>query len=204
MLSPGNEQVLEHYKHFWGEPKQLFFSDRNNVSPPGPIIVAEFRSDDKTPIWTYATIGVSRYPMPYPPNWRHDKSDKRIELLMYAYQPMQELVDLLGGLALYPFSQRTFLGVGHTIPGPRGGAVVEGSPLTDILLIPALTEPKEFRILHIDQDHHIELLWVVPIYNSERLFVKEHGWGKLVELFSDKEVNAKDFTRLPVVGSTLL
>ena len=46
---------------------------------------------------------------------------------------------------------------------------------------------------------HTEVLWATPIYQSERMFVKQHGWKALIELFLEHETEPADLWRPPVV-----
>jgi hypothetical protein len=191
-----DEEILRHYRHHWGEPLRYFFGAPKAVYPPGPIRVAEFAPEigDSTRIYVYATIGMSRYPMPYPANWNEEKPERRVELLMYASRETPDAADVIAGLAVYPFFNRTFLGVGHRVSGPKGGGIIEGSLMTDVLLAPALSEPQALRAMHIG-GYHVDILWVVPIHPTERAYANEHGWRKLIELFSDAEVDSTDFFR---------
>lgn len=195
-----DNQVLQHYIRFWGEPRRVLESTAPPQTPPGPIYVAEFfLGTQQEPYWAYATVGASRSPMCYPETVQGQKSDFRFELLIYSLEQDAELIGTLRALANYPFYYKTYIGIGHRIAGSEGAGVVEGSPLTDILFAPPLNEPREFASLHLDGNLHTDILWVTPIYQSERLYAQEHGWLKLIELFADKEIDSEDFQRAPVV-----
>ncbi len=194
---PSDSRIVQHYIRFWGEPVDIFNLNGSWKTSPGPIFIAQFapRSDEQD--WVYATIGASRQPMPYPADWVHEKPERRVELFIYARRRTDELRILLMSLAEYPFNKMTFLGPGHTIPGNEG--VVKGSPLTDILFIRPLGEPPEFEVIHSDKAHHLEMLWIIPIYESERQFVKLNGWNALIDLFYHQGTDTSNFLRAAVV-----
>lgn len=197
VYSPNDSHIIQHYIRFWGEPAHVFKPNHSEKTPPGPIFIAAFapRSDEQD--WVYATIGMSRQPMPYPTDWAREKPERRVELFIYARRRIDELRILLTSLAEYPFDKMTFFGPEHTILGNRG--IVEGSPLTDILFIRPYGEPPEFEIIHYDDTHHVEMLWVIPIYRSERQFIREDGWNALQDLFYQQGTDTSDFFREAVV-----
>jgi hypothetical protein len=50
-------------------------------------------------------------------------------------------------------------------------------------------------VVHHEDGTHTQILWVVPIYLSERLYAREHGPEALEELFSTHDTDATDLWR---------
>jgi len=191
------KNLLDHYINFWGEPQSTFDYSMDDLTPNGRIFVAEFNSKEYYNTWVYATVGLSWFPMKSA-KWDSNQPDPRRELIIYVEKKNKQLATLLFSLARYPFDNKTFLGFGHTIPGTSEG-IIDGSPLTDIIFAPPLKEGKELYMFHMDNNHHSIVLWVIPIYDSERRFSKKHGWKTLLEKFIEENMDPLDLYRPPVV-----
>src|SRR4051812_9422290 len=192
-----DEEILEHYRRFIGpEGRKMLVEDLPDEAP-NPLYVVKFPAPSEESDWVYATIGMSRKPMMFPGPGAG--IPRYSELLLYSAESYDDLAEFLGNLAAYPFVQDTFFAPGHTVAGSPGVGVVKGSPLTEALLTIPYFEPREFEvILHADGTH-THMLWVTPIYRSERLYVREHGYMALLELFSDHSTEVDDLWRPPVV-----
>jgi hypothetical protein len=198
MIIPIEESnIVQHYAHFWGKYDNIFEQTGVLNDSHDSIFVLEFSPDTDDQDWTYATAGMSRSPMFYPDNWQEKSQDNRAEIFIYSKNRNEDLKTLLAALAGYPFLKNTFLAPGHTIPGVQG---IGGNPyLTDILFLRPIGEPTEFEVIHRKNFGHIQMLWIIPIYSSERKFIKRNGWNALVDLFYDKKAETSDFYRKPVV-----
>ncbi len=86
---------------------------------------------------------------------------------------------------------------GATIPGPPGG-LFPGSPLTDLLLAKPYFLDEDFDVVLHGDGSHTHILWVIPIYPSERLFAERYGDVALFDLFMEYEVDSSDLSRPPV------
>jgi hypothetical protein len=152
-------------------------------------------------VWAYATIGMSRTPMPYPPDWRERRPERRCELMVVSHEQYSEIVADLSVLAAFPFAQNTFFEFGDRIVGGAGNAIVPGSPLGDIIFLGPGTigQPEELSQLHDEQGRTIDVLCVCPIYDSERRYAAEHGVSDLLDLLIQHDADAADFFREPVV-----
>ena len=194
-LTQLDREILQHYRTFFGQVHKLYTYQDLGPNRDGGLHVAEFPAGTPQSDWRYLTIGMSRWVMPTAPQPQH-----RIELLMYSCEHRPELADVLSNLATYPFNNQTHLGIGHTIVGNPEEGVVPGSPLTEILLTPVYFEPYGFSAWQISEETHIEVLWVTPIYPSEREYILRKGWRALVEgPFIEQEVQISDLFRDPVV-----
>jgi hypothetical protein len=193
---PDNSSILAHYESNWGSANRILEIHRSRTTPPGIINVTEHAAKPNEHTWVYATLGISRYPMPYLITGDGKATTHRIELFIYSKTATQELANLLISLGEYPFDNNTFLGIGHTIPGDSG--IVPEAALSDVLFLKPYNEPDAFEFLQLTPELHIQMLWVVPIFRSERQLVLEHGWRALVQKFSEAELDSADFFRAPV------
>lgn len=191
---PRDRELVDHYVRFQGPYQRIFRFDEVPETTPNPIFVLEFAPAVEEYDWIYITAGMSRKPMPL------GLPDHHIELMMYAGQRQEELANVLAKLARYPFVNATRFVVGDTIAGMPGEGIVAGSPLTEFILTHVYFESEGFdTILHSDGSH-THVMWATPIYLSERMFVKQHGWRALVEeVFPEQEVQPADLWRPPAI-----
>ncbi len=196
-LTSDDHQIIDHYTHFWGKPNRLSRFSNEQRGLVGSILVAEFIPLTEERDWIYATIGMSREPMPYPKDWTLARLERRAELFLYSRKQNENLPDLLWSLAKYPFEYSTFLGPGHTMQ--RESEVITGATMSDILLLKPIGEPQSFQVVHLSDDQHAQMLWVIPVHRAERTFVKEKGTEALIELFFKYGTDTSDFRRSSVI-----
>ncbi len=135
--------------------------------------------------------------MPEPRNGGDERWGYRAEYMLYSSRE-PAVSDVLANLAVQPFLVGEAYRDGTTIPGPPDG-LFPGSPLTDLLLAKPYFLDEDFEaVLHGDGSH-AHILWVIPIYPSERLFAERHGDLALFDLFMEHEVDSSDLRRPPVI-----
>jgi hypothetical protein len=194
-FSQRDRELIDHYTLFQGKHTELFiFRDLPDIAPK-PIIVLEFAPHSEEYDWMYITVGASRKAMP------GAKSKHRIELLMYSKKREMKLASVLAKLSIYPFVNKTWFDVGHTIAGSQNDGVIDNSPLTDFLLTYPYPEADEFGVISHTDGTHTQILWANPIYRSERLYAIQYGWKMLIEKFLEKEVEPADLWRQSVINN---
>lgn len=196
--SQWDREVVDHHRRFFGDvPWRLHDYD----PVPGDserLYVLEFPPTVDGDYTVYATVGMSRLPMPGGEDY-HDGHGHRAELLLHTRQPSHELADTLATLAHYPFARWIELGWTHTIAGTPGVGIVKGSPLTDILLgVPPW--PAEFATIHHRDGAQTRMLLVVPLYPHERAFKIAHGADALTNRFQRDAIDLWDLWRGPYVA----
>jgi hypothetical protein len=197
-LPKREEEILRNYVRVLGIPtKSIAFHDLGPA--PDPIIVAEFAPPQEDYDWVYATIGVSRKPMPDIDKSVGEVPYQRIELILYANEADSSLRDIMLKLALIPFVDSSSLAPGDTVVGIAEEGVVKGSPLTEMLITHAYSASQEFQVMHHSDGSHTDILWAIPIHVSERIYAKEHGYKALEKLFQADGTDTSDFWRSPVV-----
>lgn len=207
-ISARDLEIISHYNRYFGQEARVIpFGNRPKPAPQS-VAVIEFAAQSSESDWVYATVGASHEPQPGLTNQAaqtpqgappEQQMEGRIELVLLSRESHDDLVDLLESLAVYPFVTGGYFGPGHTVAGSPGSGVVEGSPLTEILLGVPHFEPPDFELIQHADGSHTHLLWVVPIYLSERLYIKEHGYFAFEELLVEKEANTSDLWRASVV-----
>lgn len=193
MLSHRDSEILQHYVAYLGDDYTIYQTGDSSSQTVQLMYVVEFPPIDPEDNWTYVTIGVSRAAM--------TGSDKqhRIELVLMTNNREASFVEDLGGLAAYPFRFHTWLGVGHTIAGEKGYAILPGSELAEILLIQPRFMPDGFDYIEHTYGTYTRVLWVVPVFIQEREYVVKHGAEALETLFEEYEIDVADPQRVPVV-----
>ena len=186
--------ILMHYVKLWGEPAN--HRDFRYQSPrlPESIRIYKFRLKDGIDEWAFATVGMSQKALIHPSG----AFDLRIELFLLCRPGEDQISDKLSQIAAYPLQLDTYFAEGHTVHGTPGHGIVDGSPLTDLVMTRAdLGVVKDF-VKHGDGTH-THLFWVVPISPKEREFAATQGWPALRGRFEARNTDVLDLTRLPVL-----
>jgi hypothetical protein len=189
-MEPGDKLVLAHYEHRWGKPTKV-----HSINAPQlpeairPLLVGEY-SLPADGLTIYGSIGMSRAPMTLSP----ESIGHRAEIFIGSFQSFSSLPDMLAMIAAYPHISNTLVTAEHTIP--LGQYIVDGSGMSSIILCPPYFDPPEFRRIEAS-GYHVEVLWVIPIYESERQFKIKRGWQVLRQIFQEKNVAIGDLFRQP-------
>lgn len=192
-LTLRTKAILAHYVRYWGEPTRVQRFHYEYGGSQKPVLVAVFPPHDEGEDWVYATLGMSEMKMTHPSKLKNLFNEFRSEVFLYADLENDELMENLFTIAMYPFEHKTLLAPTQTIPGNEG--IVSDSPLTDILITRPYGEDEHFEIVHHINSAHTRLLWMVPIYRSERLLLKQQGWEHLKAKFYEQGTNTSDFLR---------
>ena len=186
--------VLFHYSRYFGEPENM--AQFNNPKLPD---VVEIAPSSPKHGWIYGTVGMSLNPIPYPPDWTEDKRERRVEIYIRSTTQKIELFGVLIDFVKHLFDERAFMEFGHLLQRNDGKPVVADSPMTKIILLPPLVEPEKFAAFRVDEEM-VVMLWAIPIHDDEAMFVEEHGWQALVDLFYRQRPNTSDFMRASVIS----
>ena len=185
-----HDGILEHYRSFFGKDRieEVHWT-------PGPIAsllpdlhIAKVRPKRAGGMWVFATIGA----------WRGTADDDHgIEFVAVARSEAASVLIRLGMVAFFHAGPpENKLGVGHT--AGMGEGWVDGSPLDALLVsLPYLWGPK-FQHCQLPS-RHIQVLWLLPIYQAERDFARAHGLDALEQRFEDTSFDYLDPFRLCVV-----
>ncbi len=192
------DELLSHYHRFFGAHNSVESYQGGPPGAPEVISVVEFAPKGRDEVWVYITLGASSKPMPEPDEGNQEESQYRAEYMFYSSDRKPEINDVLANLAVQPFLHEEIYRDGTVIPGPPDG-LFSDSPLTDLLLAKPYFLDEAFEpVLHRDQSH-THILWVIPIYASERLFIDQQGDLALFDLFMEHEVDSSNLSRPPVI-----
>ena len=174
------------YEGFFGPCEQVF----HEILPLVPHIdVYQFKPGYKDrDFWTLVTSGISDLPTSLPGSVSKDRA--RIDLVFYCDEPEERYLNMLRALAHFPHDNKTWLGLGHTMPnGNPPLPIFENTPnLDSFLFLPTFVKPDKWlgRQLQIE-GCPVVLLWVVPITSKECALKLDKGMGAICDLFDSVE-----------------
>jgi hypothetical protein len=171
----------EHYERFFG-PMEDAVMDSTDFKTPH-IDIYQFSPRGDREFWTLVTGGMSDLRQPRIPEGMHP----RAELFLYASQPEPWMFDVLKGLAEMPFDDDTYIHWWHTVPNGKP-MTAKPSLLTNFFFLPPKMEEPAFNTLAIDGDP-VDMLWMVPITDSERTFKVAHDGYALEDLFDEQQLS---------------
>ncbi|ADH05792.1 suppressor of fused domain protein [Bacillus thuringiensis] len=185
----------KYYEHF-GEPSQILeytWGERgakrveldNTTLKKGMLYVLEFPKNEDRPVWTYVTLGMSAEYM---------TNGAKGELIWLNANQNEEMIDLLAGLAHYPFIDETSFDYGDTI----SNADAESDFSMNVLLVsPAVIEAGESpELMEFFEEKELDLFWLLPIHQAEKEYMMEQGDGDISALFDlwlEKEIDTETF-----------
>lgn len=185
-----HDQLLAHYRRQWPDREvvSVHWTPEHMATRLPDLHIAKVIPALPGQPWVFATIGA----------WRGTESeDHGTEFVAVARSEAAAVIAHLGQLAYYHAGPReNRLGVGHTLSIGEGW--VPESPLDALLIsLPYLWGPK---LEHCQlEGRHIQVLWAIPIYESERVFRREQGLDALEQRFEDVSFDYLDPFRPPVV-----
>lgn len=169
--------ILSVYNHFMSENDRYFSADGGKWPPLG----LSYRCFDDRHFW--ATVGMSILPMPvFGMGYDDPEKYRRVELaiLVDSKSDTMPLGSYLSAQEKYPWYHGTHFDHGHTIPCQQLGEV--GSNMSYMLIV-----EKASCLPSIDtsilKERDSRLLFMLPIYESEREFAEKHGSTELLEKF---------------------
>lgn len=185
--------LIDHLERYLGEIEGGWSRDADGHQMP--FQVARFPHGSGSGTVSFATLGLSRYPL-------RDASGKEIrhELLMIVPERLREGVipGLLQQVGQESLSAARPLLRGEVI-GPRG-ALVAGSEMEAMYVAIPVYLPDDFAVY---DDEQIVIAWLVPISPSEADFVKSHGWRVFEKCLVKADPDLTDIFR-PSLSTSVL
>jgi hypothetical protein len=184
-----HDDLLAHYRQAWPEREvtSVHWTPEHMATRLPDLHIAKVAPAQPDQAWVFATIG----------SWRGTESEEHgLEFVAVARSEAAAVMTHLGQLAYYhagPPENR--LGVGHTLSIGEGW--VPNSPLDALLItLPYLWGPV---LEHCNlKGRHVQVLWAIPIYESERAFSREYGVDALEQRFEADSFDYLDPFRTPV------
>ena len=164
-------QLLQQYENSLGINDQYFAIDGNEWPPRGLFLKKGEVKD------VFVTVGLSLLPMPTVEMYNeHPLEVNRIELglLVNVGLPQEEL-NLIGswisGQASIPWKRISWFGNGHTITFN----VLSDTKMKSVVLVKHLTHLPDIE-LDDYRDSQVNILWMVPISENERIYIMDNGF----------------------------
>ena len=173
-----------HYVEHFGSISEPIMHSTDDKIPH--IDVYQFPPSGSRDHWVLITGGMSDLRQSVPAE-APDYVSARTELVMYVREPQPWMFRLLKLLADMPFADDTFLHWWHTVPYGMS-MIPERSLLTSAFFLPPYFEEEDFDTLEVLGDK-IDILWMIPITDSELQYKLDYGGQALEELLSQKELN---------------
>ncbi len=133
-------------------------------------------------VCTLVTSGMSDLEMSAPGD---TDVTRRVDLILYCSDPKPEYFETMRWLAHFPHDQKTWIGIGHTIPNGNPPSPFWGSSVLDtMLLLPPIvvrdtTLPQELSL----GGDAVHFLWVVPLTSAECRLKLAKGLDAILDLF---------------------
>ena len=187
-----HDPVAEHIAAHLGAPA-LFFHE----TQAGAIQV-DIHVIGPTPAFPYVrlvTSGMSKRPMnvpdgapPFaelmltlPASWQLDEASMKEEKW---YWP----VALLRHLAHYPHEQKTWIGLGHSLPnGNPAKPYTDSVGFCGAIMLPPASAPEPFQSVMVD-GKDVYFHCVVPMFKEELNLARRRGFEELLHKFNEKNV----------------
>jgi len=185
-----NDQILDHFRKYLGKEQR---SENKGKS----IDLHYWQASQKPGCIAITTVGMAATIQTIPADQSCASSEPRTELLIFSeIQDVNRLGQRLRALGDYPFKNKCLLHWWHNLS--LGEPIVPNSPLTAIMLsYPPFEEA--FATFHVS-NKRVDVLWVVPLHESERKFMIQHGINALEDQFESQGVDVSDMFRPPVSG----
>lgn len=204
--------VAENYRRWKGQPSHVhrLQAQYQGVLPSFEIL--EYREEGPYSMSAtgderyslYCTVGASHQVIPQSKQELGDQRGMRHEFLMHGQpQYQREIANYLEMLACYPFLTNSFLSVGSVVSLPEGKTLVEGSSIDLLYLTFPYEDDRNWDAEPFGQistsQYLVQMLWVLPIYQSEAQFLYGHGLEAFDSLCYDRRLQACDFMRKPMI-----
>lgn len=169
-------ELLKIYEETLGNSEKYYAIDGNQWPPRG-LFLKNGESKD-----VFVTVGLSILPMPVAELYSENpKQIDRIELglMLNAGLPETTLTKIgswISGQASIPWGNISWLGNGHTITFN----ILENTKFTAVILVKDLNVLPKLEIENY-RDSNVNVLWMIPITENERNFVRDMGCEILIE-----------------------
>lgn len=187
----GNLLITEHYSRYLGHPSSIMQFNNEVKAAPKPIAGLEFSASKEDSRLVYATLGASKKAMDV--SQAPKGTIPRFELCTLCNCHDERVRENLVNLAIYPFYYNTFLDDGHIMAGDR--PITPASSMKNLLFIRADFVGEGFDIVDYGHGRRVKILCVIPIHDIEYNFIKQNSSTRLLELFTEQQIDISDLSR---------
>lgn len=174
--------VSHHYHRFMGQPVTTWINDLY------PFQVCRFDDQPYEGCITYATLGMSEFPLKRPDSLEGVQEIVFIAYPAFADRHIEDLLFVVGGNVV---RRGTVLLKGEIL-GPAG-PLVRGATVEALLCSSPPYFPDDFD--QIEQQPPIVMVGLVPITRDEAAYGQSHGWPLLEEQMVEEQPDLADLLR---------
>jgi hypothetical protein len=178
-----HDGILSHYRGLWGADNvdEVHWTLEHTASRMPDFDIAKIRTNQPDGMRIFASVGA----------WRATAAEQHgLEFVAVARSESASVLRHLTMAAYYHAGlPENRLGVGHTVAIGEGW--VDGSPLDALFVsLPYLWGPK---LEHCQlPDRHVQVLWLIPIYETEREYTRARGVDALEQRFEETSFDYLD------------
>lgn len=195
--------VFENYRKWKGEPNFVHHTQEMDVNLSPHFAILQYTS--VVSYHVFCTVGASYQLIPQSQQKFKNPRGVRYEYLLHGViGRTKEICDLLYMIAAYPFRQNIFYYSGFVLPMGTGKTVSPSSAMEFIYFTypyeddPRIYEPPSWGEIKFP-DLLIQTLWVIPIYRSEALFIRQAGPQAFEDRCAETPLQFQDFNRKPLI-----
>jgi len=100
------------------------------------------------------------------------------------YWPIRIMKELM----MLPHANETWLGYGHTFGHEDDDELANGIGFVSVMLVYSMELSEEFTTIKLDNDKHIDIFTLIPLYKEELQFKKENSSSDLLEKFDQYSI----------------
>jgi len=169
-------ELLRIYEETLGTSEKYYAIDGNEWPPRGLFLKSGESKD------VFVTVGLSLLPMPVVEMYSENPDEiNRIELgfILNTGLPQSTLNTIgswISGQAAIPWKNISWLGIGHTITFK----ILENTKITAVILVKDLAVLPKLELAAY-RTSNVNVLWMIPITENERNFVRDNGCKVLIE-----------------------
>jgi hypothetical protein len=165
------------YSEWFGDPVRV-----QKTSSYGDLCVYPPVEEHRPRFFTFLSAGTSLEKMTVPAG---KEGNGRVELVFYAERNDPRYVDALTLLMTFPFVDKTWLDVGHTVA--LAEPIEDSGTLTHVLLLTSLVRKHTaaFETVRV-QGEPVSYLWPVPITRAELKLKQEQGVNALLDVLQEQ------------------
>ena len=175
------QQRNQVYARLFGQPRAVSH-EALALIPHVDVNTCYRRGPGGREVCTLVTAGMSDLAMNSP---AQTGAPRRVELIFYCDEPKPEYIETLRWLAHFPHDQKTWIGMGHTIPNGDPPAPFWGSAILDTILLlpPIVTKDQTLPDELVLAGDPVHFLWVVPLTTAECNLKLAKGLEAILDLF---------------------
>lgn len=183
--------LITHLESEFGEIKHGW--DRFPEGGKWPFQVISLGNGRYNGISTFSTLGLSNYLLNSPVSSKNIQQELFLMVPnSYGYKNIPSLLNDIGSFAIE--NKKAFLR-GYIVDCYSGIALIHTN-FTAFYVSPPVYFPDSFASFSsISDETVIAICWLIPIYEEEKVFIKNNGWEKFEEVIENANPNFFDINR---------